>query len=86
MTRFGITTIPALVLLDGSGTVVCLDGRRRVTSTTMGRSPAQSDGLPLEPLFGPTQVRKPRGDPPTFVSGPWQTTREPQLSPTRVSG
>jgi hypothetical protein len=86
MTRFVITTIPALVLLDGSGTVVCLDGRRRVTSTTTGQSPALSDGLPLEPLFGPTRASKPRSNPPTFVSGPWQTTGELRLSPTRVSG
>ncbi len=49
MTRFGIMTIPTLVLLDGNGTVVCLDGRQRVTSAPSGRSPAIFEGLPLDP-------------------------------------
>jgi thiol-disulfide isomerase/thioredoxin len=49
MTQFGITTIPALVLLDGNGTVVCLDGCQRVTSAPLGRSPAISKGLLPDP-------------------------------------
>jgi thiol-disulfide isomerase/thioredoxin len=49
MTRFGITTIPALVFLDGNGTVVCLDGCGRVTSALSGRSLAISKGLLPDP-------------------------------------
>jgi hypothetical protein len=49
MTRFGIATIPALVLLDGNGTVVCLDGHQRVTSAPSGQSPAIFEGLPPDP-------------------------------------
>jgi hypothetical protein len=49
MTQFGITTIPALVLLDENGTVVCLDGHQRVTSAPSGRSPAISKGFLPDP-------------------------------------
>jgi thiol-disulfide isomerase/thioredoxin len=69
MTRFGITTIPALVLLDRNGNVVCLDGRRWVTSAPSGQSPAISKGLLPDPQVGPPLVRKPCGNPPTFVWG-----------------
>jgi hypothetical protein len=98
MTRFGITTIPALVLLDGNGTVVCLDGCQRVTSAQLGRSLAISEGFPPDPRVGPLLVRKPCGDPPTFVrgllagivdSGPSAnclTMEGPRLSPTGVLG
>jgi hypothetical protein len=69
MTRFGINTIPALVLLDRNGRVVCWDGRRRIASAPMGWSTAISVSLPPDPRLEPMLIEKPNGYPPTFVRG-----------------
>jgi hypothetical protein len=37
MSLYGITTLPALVLLDGTGAVVCQDGRAKVVNRQAGR-------------------------------------------------
>ncbi len=57
MTRFGITTIPALVFLGGNGTVTCADGRRMVAAdnnATAAASSRTSVGGP--PNWGPTHI------------------------------
>jgi hypothetical protein len=81
MRRFGITTIPALVLLDGNGTVVCLDGRRRVTSAFQGWSPAIPVDVPPEPRRGPLMVEQPHGAPPTCWCDPEHTADPGSLAP-----
>lgn len=55
MTKFGVATIPALVLLDGLGTVVCGDGRRRLVNDPTGVHFPWTDSLslPPDPRLGP---------------------------------
>ena len=36
MERFGVTTIPALILLDGNGRVICTDARIRLAADPTG--------------------------------------------------
>jgi hypothetical protein len=93
MARFGIRTIPALVLLDANGAVTSLDGRGLITSALAKHSLAASDGLPPAPQLGTPGTRQPGGDPPSFPPGllafptaserstRGQMTRAPQVSP-----
>jgi hypothetical protein len=64
MTRFGITTIPDLVLLDSNGEMVCLHGCNKITATqtraTVAPIVTRSSGiirpapdLPPDPRLGP---------------------------------
>jgi hypothetical protein len=66
MTRFGITTIPALVFLDGRGKLTCLDGRQKIAADPTARASALVDDLPPNPQVGPQQAGRPSGDPTTF--------------------
>jgi hypothetical protein len=66
MTRFGITTIPALVFLDGNGTVTCLDGRRTEAADPNATAAVPVGDPPAQPPEGPRQVGRSTGDPPTF--------------------
>lgn len=36
MAQFGVTTIPALILLDGEGTLLCRDGHERLRADPAG--------------------------------------------------
>ena len=45
MTKFGITSIPALELLDGNGSVVFLDGYTRITEDPMWETGTTPDWL-----------------------------------------
>ena len=69
MARFGIRTIPALVLLDANGAVTSLDGRGLITSALAKHSLAASDGLLPAPQLGTPGARQPGGDPPSFPPG-----------------
>ncbi len=73
MTQFGITTIPALVLLDGNGTVVCLDGHTMITEDTV-KETVDTIGpvpdLPPDPRHGSRGATRPVGTPPTFERAP----------------
>jgi hypothetical protein len=46
LARFGVTTIPALVLLDGNGWVICTDARIRLAADPIGI------GFPWQALAG----------------------------------
>jgi hypothetical protein len=52
MTTFSVTTIPALVLLDGNGAVVCLDGKCKITEDPAGlgflSGPVDASRLPTD--------------------------------------
>jgi hypothetical protein len=48
MSLYGITTLPALVLLDGTGTVVCQDGRAKVVNRQAGRGSTPTN--PRQPV------------------------------------
>ncbi len=67
MAKFGVVTIPALVLLDGMGVVTCRDGRQWVIENPMGlQFPWKGDtSLPLNPRLEPRRT-KPHGGPPSF--------------------
>jgi hypothetical protein len=69
MARFGIRTIPALVLLDANGAVTSLDGRGLITLALAKHFLAASDGLPPAPQLGTPGARQPGGDPPCFPPG-----------------
>ena len=69
MARFGIRTIPALVLLDANGAVTSSDGRGLITSALAKHSLAASEGLPPAPQLGTPGARQPGGDPPSFPPG-----------------
>jgi hypothetical protein len=72
MTKFGITSIPALVLLDGNGSVVCLDGRTRITEDPAGKTVTATELADLPPIQGRGLMgaRRPRGTPPIFDTAP----------------
>ena len=80
MTPFDVSTIPAVVLLDGNGAVVCLDGRRKITEdpTDVGfpSSLFKAIRLPSDPCLEPWRARKPSSTPPTFVAGQQQQIRD----------
>ncbi len=69
MARFGIRTIPALILLDANGAVTSSDGCGLITSVLAKHSLAASDGLPPAPQLGTPGARQPGGDPPSFLPG-----------------
>ncbi len=48
MSLYGITTLPALVLLDGTGMVVCQDGRAKVVNGQAGQGSTPTD--PRQPV------------------------------------
>jgi hypothetical protein len=48
MSLYGITTLPALVLLDGTGTVVCQDGRTKVVNRQARRGSTPTN--PCQPV------------------------------------
>jgi hypothetical protein len=74
MTTFSVTTIPALVLIDGKGAIVCLDGQRKITEDPAGlgfpSGTVVASRLPPYPQRQPRQERKPSGTPPTFGGAP----------------
>jgi hypothetical protein len=78
MTRFGITTIPALVFLDRNGTVTCVDGRRMVAADNSATASVLVGDLPPQPPTGPRRVSRPNGDPPTFGR---ECPRSPSTTP-----
>jgi hypothetical protein len=67
MSLYGITTLPALVLLDGTGAVVCQDGRAKVVNRQAGRGstpinprqPIPDCDLPAAARQHPTGVHLP---------------------------
>ena len=78
MTRFRITTIPALVFLDGKGTVTCLEGCRMVAAVSNATASAPVGILPPQPHPGFRRVGRPTGDPPSR----WSTRpRSPTIPP-----
>ena len=81
MTKFGVATIPALVLLDGLGTVVCGDGRRRLVNDPTGVHFPWTDSLslPPDPRLGPHRA-PPTGHPPCFTAPP-----QDQLGPSTTA-
>jgi hypothetical protein len=78
MTIFGITTIPALVFLDGNGTVTCIDGRQIVAADNSATASVPVGDLLPQPLTGPRRVSRPNGDPPTFGR---ERPRSPSTTP-----
>jgi thiol-disulfide isomerase/thioredoxin len=74
MATFGVLTIPALVLLDGNGAVMCLDGRSKITEDPAGlgfpSSPVKTPRLLPDPWRQPRRASKPSGMPPTFGWAP----------------
>jgi len=91
MTRFGITTIPALVFLDMNGKVTCVDGRRMVAADNSAAASVPMGDLPPQPPTGPRRVGRPTGDPPSFgrerLRSPSTTQGEPRarsVSPAAV--
>ena len=67
MAKFGVVTIPALVLLDGMGAVTCHDGQQWVIENPTGvQFPWKGDtSLPPNPRLEPRRT-KPHGVPPSF--------------------
>ena len=73
MALYGITTIPALVLLDGTGTVVCKDGRGQLVDEHTRRPVPDCDlpkaaragapNLPPDPRLDLRRVARPLGSP-----------------------
>jgi hypothetical protein len=67
MLLYGITTLQALVLLDGTGAVVCQDGRAKVVNQQVGRGstltnprqPVPDYDLPAAARQRPTGVHLP---------------------------
>jgi hypothetical protein len=70
MATFGVLTIPALVLIDGNGAVVCFDGQHKITEDPAGlgipTGPIDTSCLPQDPWHQPGRASKPSGTPPTF--------------------
>jgi hypothetical protein len=71
MTKFGVVTIPALVLLDGLGTVICGDGWLQLVEDPRGVHFPWTDilSLPPDPRLGP-RCALPGGRPPCFTAPP----------------
>ena len=71
MSRLGVTTIPALVLLNETGSIICGDARHRLVGDPTGSlfpwGPASQ--LPPDPRLAPPLSRPP-GCPPGFGSAP----------------
>ena len=56
--RFQITTVPAIILLDASGRVVCKDGRERIRTDRLGENfPWLSQPPSLHPVVHPPSAR-----------------------------
>ena len=79
MTRFGVVTLPALVLVDGLGRVICGDGRQRLAEDPTGAQFPwkETRSLPPDPRLAPRRAR-PEGRAPSFNA-------PPQLPPDRQS-
>ncbi len=66
--KFGVKTIPALVLPDSNGNIICAYGRKKLGADPTGK------GFPWTPSargwppnnFGDSRVIGPTGEPPTF--------------------
>jgi hypothetical protein len=76
MSRLGVTTILALVILNGTGSVICGDARHWLVGDLTGSlfpwGPASQ--LPPDPRLAPP-LTKPRGRPPGFGSAPQSAHR-----------
>jgi len=82
MEKYGVSTIPALVLLDGEGALICKFGQDHLRTDFTGKGfpwpapiagprPAQV-GFAIPPLAG-VRPKKPPGKPPPFPQQRWST-------------